>query len=132
MLARRSMSAGKAAVEPPQGTRRFNTAAVRAGLPLLAGLALAAAVLTRASIAPFGLVAPLWLAWAADPGTPARARIRAGVLCTAALVVGVAPWLIRSEIVAGAPILQNDTGQRLWDGNNPYTFTRYPIESIDL
>src|SRR5206468_9218697 len=32
----------------------------------------------------------------------------------------------------GAPILQNDTGQRLWDGNNPYTFTRYPIESIDL
>ena len=135
MRARRSMSAGMAGVEPPLGTlttRRFNTAAVRAGLPLLAGLALAAAVLTRASIAPFALVAPLWLARTADAGTPARARVRAGLLCAAALVVGIAPWLIRSEIVAGAPILQNDTGQRLWDGSNPYTFTRYPIESIDL
>jgi 4-amino-4-deoxy-L-arabinose transferase-like glycosyltransferase len=128
--ARRSISAQ----EPPRRTRRtqrFNPV-VKAALPLLPGLALAAAVLTRASIAPFALVAPLWLVWAADAGTPARARIRAGLLCAAALVVGIAPWLIRSEIVAGAPILQNDTGQRLWDGNNPYTFTRYPIESIDL
>jgi 4-amino-4-deoxy-L-arabinose transferase-like glycosyltransferase len=125
--ARRSISGQ----EPPRRTQRFNPV-VKAALPLLAGLALAAAVLTRASIAPFALVAPLWLGWAADAGTPARARVHAGLLCAAALVVGVAPWLIRSKIVAGAPILQNDTGQRLWDGNNPYTFTRYPIESIDL
>src|SRR5205809_3005264 len=128
--ARRSISGQ----EPPRRTRRTQTfnPVVKATLPLLAGLALAAAVLTRASIAPFALAAPLWLAWAADAEAPARARIRAGMLCAAALVVGVAPWLIRSEIVAGAPILQNDTGQRLWDGNNPYTFTRYPIESVDL
>jgi hypothetical protein len=127
MRARRSISRR----EPPRGARRFNPV-VKAAWPLLAGLALAAAVLTRASIAPFALVAPVWLAWAADAGTPARARVRAGLLCAAALAVGIAPWLVRSYIVAGAPILQNDTGQRLWDGNNPYTFTRYPIESIDL
>jgi 4-amino-4-deoxy-L-arabinose transferase-like glycosyltransferase len=110
----------------------LSSASSMVGAPLLAGLALAAAVLTRASIAPFALVAPLWLAWAADAGTPGWARTRAGLLCAVALVIGVAPWVVRSYIVAGAPILQNDTGQRLWDGNNPYTFTRYPIESIDL
>jgi 4-amino-4-deoxy-L-arabinose transferase-like glycosyltransferase len=99
-------------------------------LAAVAGLVLAADVLTRASIAPFAVFAPLWLGWAgtAEPGK----RLKVSLLCAAMLVIGVAPWLVRSYVVTGAAILQSDTGWRLWDGNNRYTFSHYPLESIDL
>jgi hypothetical protein len=29
-------------------------------------------------------------------------------------------------------VLESDTGARLWDGNSPFTFSRYPQQSIDL
>ncbi len=103
-----------------------------------AGLVLAAAVLTRSTIAPFAVVAPLWLYAARSRGsqssreTSLTERARAALLCAATLVLGVAPWLVRSYVIAGTPVLESDTGARLWDGNSPFTFSRYPEESIDL
>jgi hypothetical protein len=43
----------------------------------------------------------------------------------------VSPWLIRSFLLTGSVTLSTQTGFFLWLGNNPYTFTRYPQESID-
>src|SRR5207244_12825019 len=48
------------------------------------------------------------------------------------LVTGVAPWLVRSYMITGSPVLESDTGWRLWDGNNRDTFSHYPAESIDV
>ena len=105
--------------------RRFRSGRVAA----LAGLVLAADVLTRASIAPFALFAPLWLGWAGD--AEASRRVQVSWLCAGILALGIGPWPVRSYVITGALILQSDTGQRLWDGNNPYTFSRYPTGSID-
>ena len=99
-------------------------------LAVLAGLALAADVLTRATIVPFALLAPLWLGWAGVGIW--RKRVRAAVLCAAVMVVAVAPWLIRSYALTGFPTLSTETGSQLWAGNNPYTFSYYPLRSIDL
>lgn len=89
---------------------------------VLAGLALGADVLTRATIAPFVLFAPLWLL---------GKRRAAGVVCAGVLTLTVAPWLVRSYRVTGELTLSTETGLQLWDGNNPYTFSHYPDESID-
>jgi 4-amino-4-deoxy-L-arabinose transferase-like glycosyltransferase len=99
-------------------------------LAIAAGLTLAAAVLTRASIAPFALVAPLWLG-AAGTGTPKR-RVCVVLLFGGALTSGITPWLVRSYILTGSPVLATEIGFQLWQGNNPYTFSHYPVESIDL
>jgi 4-amino-4-deoxy-L-arabinose transferase-like glycosyltransferase len=94
-----------------------------AGSAAWAGFVLSLDVLTRATIAPFAVLAALWLF--------ARHR-RAALLyaCVAALVV--APWLIRSYRLTGTPALTTETGLQIWDGNNAYTFSHYPEESIDL
>jgi hypothetical protein len=43
----------------------------------------------------------------------------------------VAPWLIRAYQLTGSVTLSTENGFFLWLGNNPYTFSRYPQESID-
>lgn len=97
-----------------------------------AGLALGAAVLTRANLAPFALLAPLWLALAGGAlAAPWRRRLGVAVLCAGAGALTVAPWLIRSYWLTGSVTLSTQTGYFLWVGNNPYTFSRYPKESID-
>ena len=88
----------------------------------LAGLALGAAVLTRVTIAPFALLAPLWLL---------GKRRGAALVCASVLALTVAPWMVRSYRLTGVPTLTTETGLQLWDGNNPYTFSHYPVESID-
>jgi 4-amino-4-deoxy-L-arabinose transferase-like glycosyltransferase len=97
-----------------------------------AGLTLGAAVLTRANLAPFALLAPLWLA---VPGqcrmAQWRQRWRAALVCAGVLALTVSPWLIRSFLLTGSVTLSTQTGFFLWLGNNPYTFSRYPRESID-
>jgi 4-amino-4-deoxy-L-arabinose transferase-like glycosyltransferase len=97
-----------------------------------AGLALGAAVLTRANLAPFALFAPLWLVFSGDSNAaPWRRRLRSAVLCAGVAALTVSPWLIRSYELTGTATLSTQTGFFLWVGNNPYTFSHYPEESID-
>jgi hypothetical protein len=88
----------------------------------VAGLALGFDVLTRATIAPFAVLAPLWLF---------GKRRTTAVVCAAVLALTVAPWLVESHRRTGSFTLSTETGFQLWDGNNPYTFSYYPYESID-
>jgi 4-amino-4-deoxy-L-arabinose transferase-like glycosyltransferase len=98
-----------------------------------AGLTLGAAVLARATLAPFAFLAPLWLA---IPGVfcsgPWRQGCWAAVICGSAVALTLSPWLVRSYALTGSPVLSTDIGYQLWVGNNPYTFSHYPSESIDL
>lgn len=88
-----------------------------------AGLLLGLDVLTRATIAPFALLAPFWLA--------GQKRTRSGVACALLLVLTVAPWLVRNYILTGVPTLSTETGMELWNGNNGFLFRHYPRESSD-
>jgi 4-amino-4-deoxy-L-arabinose transferase-like glycosyltransferase len=97
-----------------------------------AGLALGMAVLTRANLAPFALFAPLWLAVARQcRAMPRRQGLWAALICAAVLALTVSPWLVRSFQHTGSVTLSTQTGFFLWLGNNPYTFSYYPYESID-
>jgi 4-amino-4-deoxy-L-arabinose transferase-like glycosyltransferase len=97
-----------------------------------AGLALGAAVLTRANLAPFAMFAPLWLALAGGlDAAPWRRRLRVAILCASVGALTVSPWLVRSYWLTGSATLSSRNGFLLWIGNNPYTFSRYPTESID-
>src|SRR5262249_45134949 len=96
-----------------------------------AGLTLAAAVLTRANLALFALLAPLWLTLAGGShAVCSRRRLLVAVVC-AGVGMTVAPWLIRAYQITGSVTLSTQTGFFLWLGNNPYTFSRYPPDSID-
>jgi 4-amino-4-deoxy-L-arabinose transferase-like glycosyltransferase len=97
-----------------------------------AGLALGAAVLTRANLAPFALFAPLWLALFGGPhAAPWRRRLWVAVLCAGVGALTVSPWLVRTYRLTGSATLSTQSGFFLWLGNNPYTFSHYPKESID-
>jgi len=101
--------------------------AARAGTPstgVLAGLVLGLDVLTRATIAPFAALAPVWLLW--------QRRTRAAVACALFLTATVLPWAWRNSIVMRVPTLSTETGVELWAGNNGFLFTHYPKESSDL
>jgi 4-amino-4-deoxy-L-arabinose transferase-like glycosyltransferase len=98
-------------------------------LSLVAGAALAAAVLTRSTLVPFMCVAPLWLCWAV--GGPNATRARCTLAVSAALLIGLSPWLAYSRSVTGSATLGTETGYMLWRGNNPHTFSRYPLASMD-
>jgi 4-amino-4-deoxy-L-arabinose transferase-like glycosyltransferase len=96
------------------------------------GVALGLAVLTRASLAPFALFAPLWIAFFGGlDATPWRRRILAATLCIGIAGLTVSPWLFRVYKLTGSATLSTETGFQLWVGNNPYTFSHYPVESID-
>jgi 4-amino-4-deoxy-L-arabinose transferase-like glycosyltransferase len=97
-----------------------------------AGLSLGAAVLTRANLAPFALIAPLWFALAGgSQALPWRGRIRVAIVCASVGMLTVAPWLMRVYQLTGSVTLSTQSGFFLWLGDNPYTFSRYPQESID-
>jgi hypothetical protein len=48
------------------------------------------------------------------------------------MALTVSPWLARSYWLTGSPTLSTESGFSLWEANNSYTFSHYPIESIDL
>jgi 4-amino-4-deoxy-L-arabinose transferase-like glycosyltransferase len=103
----------------------MKTARTRSGaFAFAAGVALAAAVLTRATLAPFALFAVVWLAWVNRP--------RNVLICLAAISILLAPWLVRSHAITGAWTLGTEFGAAVWGGNNPATFVFYPEQSIDL
>jgi 4-amino-4-deoxy-L-arabinose transferase-like glycosyltransferase len=111
-----------------QRTRRSGSHMMAAS----AGLALGAAVLTRANLAPFAMLAPIWLVFpgGASSNPPSR-RLRSAALCTVIVALTLSPWLIRSYRLNGSVALSTEIGFFLWLGNNPDTFSRYPSESID-
>jgi len=83
------------------------------GTAAAVGLAFGAAALTRPIALPFALL--LLGAAVGDRST----RRSAGV-CLIALVVVLAPWTIRNEIVFNAPIFTStDSSYVLWRGNHP-------------
>jgi len=97
-----------------------------------AGFALGAAVLTRANLAPFALLAPFWLVLAGGShAAPWRRRLYVAVLCAGAGTLIISPWLIRSYRISGSATLSGQSGFHLWLGNNSRTFIGYPEESID-
>src|SRR6185437_904746 len=89
-----------------------------------AGLILGLDVLTRATIAPFGLLAPLWLVW--------HRRTRAGVVCGLVLLATIMPWVVRNYLVLGDATLSTETGLEFWTGNNGFLFRYYPRQSSDI
>jgi len=81
----------------------------------LAGLALAAATYLEAWAAGFVLLAGL-----AALAAKQRKRLLTGwAVAVAALVVALAPWLIRNAVEVGAPVLTTDAGLRLYEGTIP-------------
>jgi hypothetical protein len=92
--------------------------------PISAGLLLGLDVLTRASIAPFAAVAPIWLLW--------KRGARDGILCAMTLAVVMSPWLLRNYILDGVPTLSAEAGELFWTGNNGFLFSHYPQGSSDL
>jgi 4-amino-4-deoxy-L-arabinose transferase-like glycosyltransferase len=109
--------------------RRSGSVLIAAGT----GLALGAAVLTRANLAPSALLAPLWLALAGGSGAVVwRRRLLVAVICAGVGILSVAPWLIQVYRLTGSVTLSTQSGFFLWLGNNPYTFSHYPQESIDV
>ena len=97
-----------------------------------AGIALGMAVLTRANIAPFAMLAPLWLIVPPrSNGLLWQRRFLTCLLCASAIAITVSPWLARSYWLTGSLTLSTESGRFLWLGNNEYTFSHYPIEDID-
>lgn len=101
----------------------------RVGVATVSGLVLAAAVLTRATIVPFAVIAPMWLVVTAT--SERRESLRLAAICTVVLGLGLMPWLVRSHTLTGSAGLSTEAGLQLWCGNNPWTFDHYPRESID-
>jgi 4-amino-4-deoxy-L-arabinose transferase-like glycosyltransferase len=96
----------------------------------LAGLLLGLATLTRASLAAYAVLAFVWLLCCVGPTHRQRVRSLVTALLPFGLLVGL--WLIRTQIVVGVPLLSSQSGRFLWIGNNPYTFSHYPSQSIDV
>jgi 4-amino-4-deoxy-L-arabinose transferase-like glycosyltransferase len=91
---------------------------------LLAGLVLGLDVLTRPTIAPFAMLAVVWLLW--------RRRTLAGVACALLLAATVSPWILRNAVEVGDPTLSTETGIEFWAGNSGFLFSHFPQESSDV
>ena len=90
-----------------------------------------AAVLTPGQpFAPFAVLAPLWLI--VPPGSNAVLWQRGFwpcLFCAGAMALTVSPWLARSYWLTGSPTLSTESGYSLWEANNPYTFSHYPMKT---
>ncbi len=85
---------------------------------IVAGLWSGAALLERGSFAPVVLLVALGLGWSRGP----RFQIlRRTLLYLGAAMLLVGPWLVRSTVRYGAPLLSTANGIHLWLGNNPQT-----------
>jgi 4-amino-4-deoxy-L-arabinose transferase-like glycosyltransferase len=107
----------------------------RVGSPILAGCAgaaVAAAILTRATLAPFALFAFFWIGLAAMPRIGLRKRLTMAVTYLAAVMGLLSPWLIHAHELTGSYTLGTEFGSAVFTGNHPTTFLHYPEQSIDL
>jgi 4-amino-4-deoxy-L-arabinose transferase-like glycosyltransferase len=98
--------------------------------PVLAGTALALALLTTARIA---LIVPCAVGWTllcAGPSWSVRRRHAALVMLPLVILVG--GWLARNARAVGTPVLTTESGESLWVANNAWTMNHFPSETIDL
>ena len=101
-------------------------------LAALAGLALGAAILTRATLAPFAVLAIAWLALPACGWRPTRRAAVMSLTSLAATLLVLTPWLTRAHDLTGRWTLGTEFGAAVFAGNHPLTFSHFPRESIDL
>ncbi len=92
-------------------------AALLTGWPFLAGLALGAAILSRATLLGLAILAALWM-------FSERLKFVAMVFCLGVLIV-LTPWLIRNTLVFGVPLLSTQSGVVFWYANNPHASGGY-------
>jgi 4-amino-4-deoxy-L-arabinose transferase-like glycosyltransferase len=97
---------------------------------IAAGAALGFSVLVRATMLPFALAAVTWIA-VLGKGPSGQNLLRAGII-SLVLSGAVGAWMARNHILVGRPVLTSELGIQFWSAHNPYTFSRYPAESIDL
>ena len=83
----------------------------------LAGLALGAAILTRATLAPFALFAVAWLALPACGWRPARRAAVMSLTCLAATLLVLTPSLNRAHELTGRWTLGTEFGAAVFAGS---------------
>lgn len=94
------------------------------------GISLGTIALLRDSGVPVIAVGLLWcLVWGAS-GTVFAVLRKTAILALAVLLI-LGPWLVETYRLTGIPVITVRNGIALWTGNNPYTFSHYPAESID-
>ena len=96
----------------------------------LAGIALGTIPLVRASVAPVIAVGLLWCVVWGTAGSISE-KLRNGAILAFAVILTVGPWLVHTYRLTGVPVFSSENGYALWVGNNPATFSHYPIGSID-
>ena len=98
---------------------------------VLAGLALALAMLTTIRLA---LFIPFAIAWVVLPQhqAPWRERVLRAGLVAAPVVILLGGWMARNARVVGAPVLTTEAGLSLWLANTAATLEVLPNRSIDL
>ena len=94
-----------------------------------AGIILGVATLAKVTLIPFVIIYCISVMFLSNSTIWGR-LLHSSVLLTGFLVV-VAPWLVRNNILIGAPVFTSIAGRQLWVGNNHYTFNNYPEMSID-
>jgi len=99
------------------------------GLWLAAGLVLGVGVLTRTTLLPFALCAVVWIVAVGEGPMPKK--LLRGAVILLALYIPVGGWMARNDVVLGRPVLSTEAGKQFWMAHNPYTFSRYPSQSID-
>ena len=94
-----------------------------------AGIVLGVATLTKVTLIPFVIIYCISVMFLINSTIWSRLLHSSALL--AGFLVAVAPWLVRNNILIGAPVFTSIAGRQLWVGNNHYTFNNYPEMSID-
>ena len=66
------------------------------------------------------------------PQVPTPRRLKWAGVAALGFGLALAPWMIRTVRITGAPILYSNGGFSLWTANHALTFEYYPSRSIDL
>ena len=101
------------------------------GLAVATGVALGAALLTRATLLPFALFAVAWLTLPVARVPPLRRRMASAAIVAAATLAVLSPWLARSQAVPRSYALGPDSGPSLYAGASPLLFAKFPAQSVD-
>ncbi|MBK9294676.1 MAG: glycosyltransferase family 39 protein [Oligoflexia bacterium] len=98
-------------------------------LSAVAGICLGLTLLVRSTLFPFVPLAAIWV----FINNTAHIKIKFGkpLLIIIFCFFTILPWLIRTHLLIGAPLITSQFGKALWGGNNPHTFSHYPRESMD-
>jgi 4-amino-4-deoxy-L-arabinose transferase-like glycosyltransferase len=95
-----------------------------------AGVALGTVPLVRTSLSPVVAVGLFWCAIWGAPGAIFE-RVRKNSILALAVLLTLSPWLLYNYRVIDVPAIGPPSGSALWVGNNPDTFSHYPVGSID-